>query len=86
MLDNKKHGAYLLTGQSDLSGWKEEWKNKVFDKMKENQETQYIFLTKKPENIKINETPDNGWFGVTVTSSKEKYRIDELRKVVIINR
>ena len=79
MLDNKKYGAYLLTGQSDLSGWKEEWKNKVFDKMKENKETQYIFLTKRPENIKINETPDNGWFGVTVTSSKEKYRIDELR-------
>ena len=80
MLDNKKYGTYLLTGQSDLSGWKEEWKQKVFDKMKENQETQYIFLTKKPENIKMNETPDNGWFGVTVTSSKEKYRIDELRK------
>ena len=80
MLDNKKYGAYLLTGQSDLSGWKEEWKNKVFDKMKENKDTQYIFLTKKPENIKINETLDNGWFGVTVTSSKEKYRIDELRK------
>ena len=79
MLDNKKYGAYLLTGQSDLSGWKEEWKNKVFDKMKENKDTQYIFLTKKPENIKINETPDNGWFGVTVTSSKEKYRINELR-------
>ena len=32
----------------------------------------YIFLTKKPENIKIIETPDNGWFGVTVTSSKEE--------------
>ena len=35
MLDNKKYGAYLLTGQSDLSGWTEEWKNKVFSKMKE---------------------------------------------------
>ena len=79
MLDNKKYGAYLLTGQSDLSGWKEKWKNKVFDKMKKNQETQYIFLTKRPEKIKIDNTPDNGWFGVTVTSSKEKNRIDELR-------
>ena len=41
--------------------------------------TQYIFLTKRPENINLKETPDNGWFGVTVTSSKEKTRIDYLR-------
>ena len=48
--------------------------------MQEDKETQYVFLTKRPENIKLDNTPDNGWFGVTVTSSKEKYRIDELRK------
>ena len=70
MLDNKRHTAYLLTGQSNLSGWNEEWKDKVFLKMKENENTQYIFLTKRPENINLKETPDNGWFGVTVTSSK----------------
>lgn len=34
---------------------------------------------KRPEKIKIDNTPDNGWFGVTITSSKEKYRINELR-------
>ena len=61
------------------TGWNEEWKDKVFSKMKENENTQYIFLTKRPENIKLKETPDNGWFGVTVTSSKEKTRIDYLR-------
>ena len=43
MLDNKRYSAYLLTGQSDLSGWKQEWLNKVYEKMKENQHTQYIF-------------------------------------------
>lgn len=79
MLDNKKYGAYLLTGQSDLSGWKDEWINKVFAKMKENPITQYIFLTKRPELIKLEQTEDNGWFGVTVTSSKEKSRIDMLK-------
>ena len=80
MLDNKKHTAYLLTGQSDLSGWKQEWLDKVYEKMKENQDTQYIFLTKRPDKIKLTDTPDNGWFGVTVTSSKEKEKIDILRK------
>lgn len=79
MLDNKKYNAYLLTGQSDLSGWKAEWINKVFDRMKQNPETQYIFLTKRPEEIQISKVPENGWFGVTVTSAKEKYRIDVLR-------
>ena len=54
-------------------------KLKMLDKMKENKDTQYIFLTKRPENINLKETPDNGWFGVTVTSSKEKTRIDYLR-------
>ena len=44
MLNNKRHTAYLLTGQSDLSGWNEEWKDKVFSKMKENENTQYIFF------------------------------------------
>ena len=32
MLDNKRYSAYLLTGQSDLSGWKQEWLNKVYEK------------------------------------------------------
>ena len=53
--------------------------NAQLSKMKENENTQYIFLTKRPENINLKETPDNGWFGVTVTSSKEKTRIDYLR-------
>lgn len=80
MLKYNKYGAYFLTGQSDLSSWKNKWKDKVFEKMNENPETQFIFLTKRPENIKIKETPDNGWFGVTITSSDEKYKINELRK------
>ncbi len=79
MLDNKKYKAYLLTGQSDLSGWEDEWLVKVFNKMSENSKTQYIFLTKRPDKIKLDVTPDNGWFGVTVTSSKEKFKIDDLR-------
>ena len=81
MLDNKKHKAYLLTAQSDLSGWNNDWLEKVFEKINNNIDTQYLFLTKRPENIKLNKTPDNGWFGVTVTSSKEKHRIDDLRNL-----
>ena len=53
LLDNNKHSAYLLTGQSDLSGWKDNWINKTFEKMRQNPKTQYIFLTKRPEKLNI---------------------------------
>lgn len=82
MLDNQKYGAYLLTGQSDASQWENEWFEKTFCKMRQNPDTQYIFLTKRPDLLKLDDVPDNAWFGVTVTSSKEKWRIDELRKNV----
>lgn len=79
MLDNKKHRAYMLTGQSDLSGWRQEWTDAVFERMNQNPDTRYIFLTKRPESIHLDRTPDNGWFGVTVTAKSEKSRIKRLR-------
>jgi len=82
MLDNKRYGAYLLTGQSDYSQWEPEWLEMTFSKMRENPDTQYIFISKRPDVLKLPDVPDNAWFGVTVTSSKEKHRIDELRSNV----
>ncbi len=37
-------------------------------------------MTKRPENIVFSTTLENAWFGVTVTSSKEKNRIQTLRE------
>jgi protein gp37 len=43
---------------------------------------QFQMLTKNPENIpKDVAYPDNFWFGVTVSTQEETWRIDELRKV-----
>lgn len=39
-----------------------------------------LFLTKRPEDIVFSTTLENAWFGVTVTSSKEKNRIQTLRE------
>lgn len=50
--------------------------------MKENPEKAYIFLSKNPGKIHLEQIPDNGWFGVTVTSGKEKYRIKKLKQNV----
>jgi len=69
---------FLLTGMSDFSDWQESWRDQVFSKMEQNLQHQYLFLTKRPEAIQFSTELDNAWFGVTVTSSREKDRIRRL--------
>ena len=52
----------------------------VFTKMEKNPQHQYLFLTKRPAEIDFSTHLDNAWFGVTVTSCKEKNRITTLRE------
>ena len=75
LMEKKRPQNFLLTGMSDFSHWKPEWREQIFAKMTENPQHQYLFLTKRPENIVFSTTLENAWFGVTVTSSKEKNRI-----------
>lgn len=82
IMERKKPRNFLLTGMSDLSGWKREWEEKIFACMEQNPQHNYIFLTKKPELLHIDTELDTAWFGASVTSSKEKYRIQEIRKNV----
>ena len=79
-MEKKRPQNFLLTGMSDFSHWKTEWREQIFDKMTENPQHQYLFLTKRPEDIVLSTTLENAWFGVTVTSSKEKNRIRTLRE------
>lgn len=53
--------------------------------MRQNPKTQYIFLTKRPEKLNISSAPENAWFGVTITTAKEKVRISELFENVKAN-
>ena len=80
LMDKARPQIFLLTGMSDFSGWKPEWREQVFAKMEQNPQHQYLFLTKRPEEIRFSTPLDNAWFGVTVTSRKEKHRIDDLRQ------
>ena len=80
MIDRKCPRNLLLTGMSDFSDWKIGWQEDVFAKIKENTQHQYIFLTKRPDAIHFSTDMENVWFGVTVTSSKEKERIQVMRK------
>lgn len=80
LMANQRPHNFLLTGMSDFALWEPEWQNEVFAKMAQNPQHQYLFLTKRPGVIRFSTPLDNAWFGVTVTSSKEKSRIQVLRK------
>lgn len=80
IMDKPRPQNFLLTGMSDFAGWESAWREAVFAKMAENPQHQYLFLTKQPENILFSSELDNAWFGVTVTSHKEKGRIAALRE------
>ena len=49
MMEKKRPQNFLLTGMSDLSGWKPEWRDEVFAKIRENPQHQFLFLTKRPD-------------------------------------
>lgn len=80
LMDRKRPQNLLLTGMSDFSDWKPEWREEVFARIAQNPQHQYIFLTKRPEKIRFSTELDNVWFGVTVTSAKEKGRIQAMRE------
>ncbi len=80
LMDRHRPQNFLLTGMSDFALWKPEWREQVFARMAENPQHQYLFLTKRPEAIRFSTPLGNAWFGVTVTSSTEKGRIQALRE------
>ena len=67
MMEKKRPQNFLLTGMSDLSGWKPEWRDEVFAKIRENPQHQFLFLTKRPDLLDFDTDLENAWFGVTVS-------------------
>ena len=80
LMQKQRPQNFLLTGMSDLSGWKEEWREEVFAKIKENPQHQFVFLSKRPDLLSFSTDLDNARFGVTVTRKSELWRIDALRE------
>ena len=68
LMEKKRPQNFLLTGMSDFAHWNPEWRNQIFSKMAENPQHQYLFLTKRPEDIVFSTTLENAWFGVTVAT------------------
>ena len=82
LMEKPRPQNFLLTGMSDLAGWKPEWREEVFAKIRENPQHQFLFLSKRPDLLDIRTDLDNAWFGVTVTRRAELWRIEALKKNV----
>ncbi len=61
-MEKKRPQNFLLTGMSDLSGWKPEWRDEVFAKIRENPQHQFLFLTKRPDLLDFDTDLENAWF------------------------
>ena len=82
LMDKERPQNFLLTGMSDLSGWKEAWREEVFEAIRRHPQHQFLFLTKRPDLLDIHTDLENAWFGVTVTGKADLWRIDALREHV----
>lgn len=79
-IGTKKANTYLMTSMSDFSDWKAEWRQQVFEKLAENGQHCYLFLTKRPGKVSFETDLENVWMGVTVTAEADRSRIEELRR------
>lgn len=82
LMEKQRPQNFLLTGMSDLAVWKQEWLDKVFTRMRQNPQHQFLFLSKRPDLLNIDTDLENAWFGVTVTRRSELWRVDALRENV----
>ena len=82
LMDKERPQNFLLTGMSDLSGWKEAWREEVFEAIRQHPQHQFLFLTKRPDLLDIHTDLENAWFGVTVTGKADLWRLDALRENV----
>ena len=80
LMERQKPQNFLLTGMSDLAGWKDEWLEQVLPTIAKNPQHQFLFLSKRPDLLNIETDLENVWFGVTVTKKTELWRIDSLRE------
>ena len=61
MMEKAKPQNFLLTGMSDLAGWKDEWREEVFQKIAENPQHQFLFLSKRPDLLSFETDLENAW-------------------------
>lgn len=75
-LYGRRGHVYFSTSMSDLSGWKPEWRQKIFKAFRDNPQHIFLVLTKRPGRCWYKIDEDNVWMGVTLTTIDDVERID----------
>jgi len=81
---SKGERVIFVNSMSDPAFWKEDWIEKVIERIKQEPERIFLFLTKAPAGYgKFPERlPPNLWLGVSATNGRElSERVEQLRRV-----
>ena len=79
-----KPKSFLMTSMSDLADWRPDYRDEVFNEMRKYPRHKYLFLTKRPQEIKGLDCRDmkNVWIGSTITMKSDLWRISSLKQTV----
>lgn len=85
-LTSEVPAVFMVTGMSDLADWQQSWITQVWNYIEKHPEHQFLFLTKRPEDIHIQWDMSNIWIGVSITKKEELSKIDSLRELSFNNK
>jgi len=66
----------FIGSMSEIYYWKDEWLEKVLEKVKLYPQHIFQFLTRYPEVYREYDFPKNCWLGITITNNKAFYNMD----------
>ena len=89
-LKRKKPTNIFMNSMSDIADWKDEWIDEVANAILENPQHNYLFLTKRIENVSLRRNAfelllsmSNVWLGVTVNTNIDMFeRLPILKEFV----
>ncbi|SMO59822.1 protein gp37 [Balnearium lithotrophicum] len=79
---SKGEGIIFVNSMSDIVFWKRDWIEKVFERIEQEQDKIFLFLSKNPKSYKKfpEIIPENVWIGVSATNNLE---LTERTKVLL---
>ena len=67
----KEPSRIFVNSMSEIAYWKPEWWGRVIERIEENPQHAFLFLTKHPQFYSKRWMPENCWCGVTVTNQAD---------------
>ena len=69
---SREERIIFVNSMSDIAFWKDEWIEKVFERIEREKDRIFLFLTKSPKTYKkFAKVPDNVWLGISATTNSD---------------